>query len=40
MFFAEAEMGILGWIFGADDFEESQLEDMILMDIDEEEQSF
>ena len=34
--FAEAKMGIFDWIFGTDDSEESQLEDMILMDMDDE----
>ena len=30
-------MGIFDWVFGTDDSEESQLEDMILMDMDDEE---
>ena len=29
-------MGIFDWIFGTDDSEQSQLEDMILKDMDEE----
>ena len=36
--FTEAKMGIFDWIFGADDSEESQLEDMILMDMDDEDE--
>ena len=31
-------MGIFDWIFGADDSEESQFEDMILMDMDDEDE--
>ena len=31
-------MGIFDWIFGVDDSEESQLEDMILMDMDDEDE--
>ena len=31
-------MGIFDWIFGTDDSEESQLKDMILMDIDDEDE--
>ncbi len=31
-------MGIFNWIFGTDDSEESQLEDMILMDMDDEDE--
>ncbi len=31
-------MGIFDWIFGEDDSEESRLEDMILMDMDDEDE--